>query len=374
MKLRVKQPGIKSILGCVSGLGSFGIITLFMVINFSCIPSQSTISVVASQAEKPIWVDVLPRSQEKIYFQGNSSYSNSLAEGVDIARKDAFTKISEYLGISIESCFESHASHSGSHAYSQIRSVSESTIVGAVLEDTYHIKSVRQAGALHVEKFDVYVLFSYSKSRAKKEVSRREQDKKERIISAYHLLKKGHCYENAEKYRSAMGAYMKAQELLKGLELAIEMESEKLDSRLLCANISRRMDIVREVNSRISVSVRVQGDIEKKGVFMANFLSALTQQGFSVTKSNPCYQVVADISTSEVGYTMNNYVYLASGKVSAVQLSLNREIATVVVSSKGFHKTKEQSTFNALEEAGLSVGKEISERIKQSNLIIFGYK
>ena len=336
MKPGAKQPRKKWIQCYVRRLSSLGILTFILVFNLSCVTSKSAISVVTSQVEKPGWIDVLPHSYEKIYFLGQSSYADSLKEGIDQAKKSALSNISEYLGVSVQSTFERYATNDGSHAHSQIRSSSESTIVGAVLEDTYHIKRVRQGGALTVEKFDVYVLLSYSKSRAQNEISRKEQKKRERIVSANQLLKKGRGLEKAEKYSLAMGSYMKAQELLQGLDLVMGSGSEKLDSRILFSNITNRMAIIREINSRISVSVWVDGDLEKKSVFVANLVSALTQQGFSVTQMNPSYRVVADIRTSKVGYTMGNYVYLASGKVSAVQLSFNKEIAAVVVSSKGF--------------------------------------
>jgi len=279
---------------------------------------------------------------------------------------DAFSKISEYLGTSIESSFESFASNSESHASSTVRSNSESNIVGATLEDTYHVKRVRQAGALNIEKFDVYVLFSYSKSRAEKEIKRKENEKRKRVISAHQLLKKGQTLEKAAKYNMAMESYKKAIPLLQGLEMIAETASEKIDSNLLLVTIANRMEAIKEINSRICISVRVQGSPEKKDVFMANLKSALTEQGFSVTGEKPCYKIVANIRTSKVGYTLNNYVFLASGKISAMELSTDKEIATVAVSSKGFHKIKTQSALNSLEEAGLSAGKEIAEKIKHS--------
>ncbi|WP_300667973.1 hypothetical protein [Desulfoluna sp.] len=338
---------------------------LLVICILSCISKKAKIFTVASTEKSPNWILNLPHNPDKLYFLGLASHADSLNKGSEIARKDALSQIADYLGVSITSSFSSRTTNSGCSSELNLKSNSSSNIIGAELEDTYYVKKVRQSEVLTIEKFDVYCLFSFSKKRADSEIERKKLEKINKLSLAYSYYKNGEAAKSKSEYNLAVVNFKKVGSLLRNIDaVSTRIGTKNINSTTLKTDARTQVSDVKNILSRVSITAHINGSGKKENAFLSNFISTLNSENFSIGTKKPYYKISANINTVQVGYTLNNYVYKASGKVCVTDCRTGLIVASVTVSNKGFHLNQNQSDLNALEEAGIISAKEIVQRIK----------
>jgi hypothetical protein len=115
--------------------------------------------------------------------------------------------------------------------------------------------------------------------------------------------------------------------------------------------------------SRVQLSINIDGSTQSKQTFISNFVTSLNKHGYTITDSLPAIKITGNIFVSESSYVLNNYFFYAEGSVSAKRTLDKQIIAEYFFKVKGSHQLKKQASLNALEEAGVEAGHELSKMI-----------
>lgn len=313
---------------------------------------------------QPIWIKKLPHSKDTLYFIGISSSSESLEKGQNEALKNAMSEISNYMGSRVESVFKSYITEIKRDLSSQIKSESIALIKGAKVIDSYYAKTTRIDKNFSMEKYDVYLLVSFSMQEVKKELMRQQKEKLEKVNLAYKYYLAGLSDEKKRKFYHARSAFKQAMTLMAQIKDIVEIAGENVkNSEELNFYLNNHLQYIRSQLLRVSLSIKVseRGKLEK--VFIANFKSSLGQHSFTVTNEKPAFRISGDVSVAESGYLMSNYVYYAQGSVAVERMSDHQVVATHTFKTKGFHRQRKQAALNALAEAGIEAGNALSNLV-----------
>lgn len=342
------------------------------VMQFSCAtPAQITRE--SSSPIKPGWIEKPPHENEVLYFVGISSSASTLEEGQRAALKDAMTEISNYLGSKIESVFESYITEVERDLSQQILSKSSAVVQGAKVEDLYYEKMVRTEKNFKLEKYDVYVLVSFLKEEAIKELNRQEKEKQEKVKIAYDYLLKGQVKEKERRYSAARRFYNQGLAAMATVEDIIEIDNGNIkNNKELQLRLKTQLQDVNTRLSKVALSINIEGPPQAIQTFNSNFAYALSEHGFTVTDEPATIKIIGEVTASKSSYVMNNYAYYAKGSVSAKRTSDHQLLAVYPFKVKGFHRSKDQAALNALAEAGIEAGNALSimilknEKMKKS--------
>ncbi len=342
---------------------------LFLIITTlsACAPTVQILRE-SSIPTPPVWIKKLPRSSNTLYFVGIRTSAPTLEEGQNAALKDAMAKISNHLGSKIESSFEDYSTEIEQQLTQQIKSKTTATIHGAKVEDSYYEKTTRIEGKLRLEKYNVYVLVSFSKEAGLKEIERQQQEKRQKALTAYDYYLQGVESEEQGKYYEAQNFYQQALKILAGLDDVISLDKSQVQtSHELQLKLNTSLQKVKAELSKISINITINTSEQGQQAFLSGFTSTLAQHGFTITDQNPAIQITGEVFVKKSSLVSNylgyNYVYYAQGNVSARRTSDRQEIAVYPFQAKGFHRSKEQAALNALSEAGLEAGNGLVEMI-----------
>lgn len=318
---------------------------------------------------KPPWIDAPPIQADHLYFVGVSTSGETLEKARNDAMKDAVSKISSYLGTSVSSSFESISTESAHRIRINLKADSASMVFGATLVDTYYEKITRSDPRLRIEKFDVYVLMSFSKEKVAMEMQRQKEAKETKIKTARNLYEKGRQCESQTDYITAIRYYRDSLKILDEANriIIIKETSDTYDGEL-SSIIKERVVTARSLLLTASFHINTQVSKEGEKAFVVHFTSGFSSKGFSITGEKPQFEVIADISSRQGGYVMNNHVSHASGSVTVIRKSDDKITLKIPFNTKGFHKDPIQSFINAMAEAGDETGGQVAESImKQLN-------
>lgn len=318
-----------------------------------------------SSPKRPGWIESPQRGEETLYFVGIKTSAETLEEGRNAAIQDAMSKIGDFLGSKIESQFEEYLSDVEERLMHQIKSKSSATVKGAQVVDSYHEKMVRMDKNFRIEKYDVYVLVSFSKSEIEREIERRRRIKEETLKTAYDYYEKGVSRERERSYYEAQRYYNHALSLLESLdEVIINTEDQDIQKNdKLRLNLQASLKRVTSFLSRIELSIEISGPPNGEQIFTSSLISELNKHGFTITDRLPAIRITGKVYVWESSYAMNNYFFYAQGSLSAQRTSDRQIVAHYPFKVKGVHRFKKQAALNALAEAGLKAGEELSEMI-----------
>lgn len=285
-----------------------------------------------------------------------------MEQGQEAAIKDAMAKIANFLGTNVKSTFEEHSTEIEQHLKQQITTKSTANVLGAHLVDSYHEKLVRVDKKFRLEKYGVYVLVSFPKSQVERELTRQQQEKTEKAKMAYEFYLKGKNKEKTKAYTEARGFYNQAIEILSHLEEVVALDqAEAKNSEELQSLVKTGLQETTSRMRRLLLSVRINGPGKNDQIFRSNLAASLGKHGFTVTEEEPTIEILGELSTSESGFVMSNFVYYAEGSISAMRQQDRQTIATVPIKAKGFHQTKQQAALNAIAEAGTEAGEKLAK-------------
>jgi len=336
---------------------------LFIMIQFAC-ATPAQVMRETSRPTRPEWIDRPPHGNEILHFVGIKTSAETFEEGRDAAIRNAMSKVSDYLGSKVESIFEEHVTEIEQKLRQQITTRSSAAVHGAKVVDSYYEKLLRIDKNFRMEKYDVYVLISFSKAEAAKEVERQQKEKREQAQIAYDFYLKGVDCEKNDRYYDARNFYSEALGILTGIEDVIEVGGKDVkNSRDLLLILKTRLQNVNLKLSQVMLSIKVNGPPKAHQVFTSSFISALNGSGFTITDEQPAINISGEISVTESSYVMNNFVYYAEGSVTAIRTSDQQKVAVLPFRVKGFHRSREQAALNALAEAGIEAGNGLSKTI-----------
>lgn len=330
------------------------------LIQYGC-ATPAEIKREASLPVKPIWIKKPPHSEDTLYFIGISSSSESLEKGQNAALKNAMSEISNYMGSRIESVFKSYITEIESELSSQMKSESTALVKGAKVIDSYYEKIIRIDKNFRMEKYDVYLLVSFSMKEVKKELMRQQKEKLEKVNMAYKYYLTGLSDEKKRKFYNARRAFNQAMTLIAQIKDVVEIEGKDVkNSEELNFHLNNHLQYITSQLLRVSLSIRVSGSEKFEKVFISNFRFSLGKYGFTITNEESAFEISGDVSVSGSSYLMNNYVYYAEGSISVERTSDHQVVATYAFKTKGFHRQKKQAALNALAEAGIEAGNALS--------------
>jgi hypothetical protein len=82
-----------------------------------------------------------------------------------------------------------------------------------------------------------------------------------------------------------------------------------------------------------------------------------------VGDDDPAYVVTGEVSVSEGGFIMGNYVAYATGSLEIRRIADGRTLLIVPLHVKGFHRIRDMAALNALKEGGGEVGESVVKAI-----------
>jgi len=338
------------------------IVLFLIVILFNCgTPPQ--IIYEASSPERPGWIDQPPKGDEILYFVGICTGARSLEEGRETAAKDALKQIAHYIRSDIKSEFYEYLSTIEQKIMINIKNKSSATVQGATVVDSYYRKMTRIERNFILDKYNCYVLISFSKDQAIREIERQKKERKETVERAYQYYMEGITLETQRQYYQSYKFYQLAQDALKSVNEVVLIEKGEIQNseQLLLLIQNRLQDLIKKIHS---VSIKINSESSEKGIvrFKSSFRSTLTKEGF-VVSTDPFFLIDGIVYLIPSGVVMNNFVYYAEGSVSAKRKDTNMVITTFPFKVKSFHRSMEKSVLNAFHMAGEEAGKGIVQMI-----------
>lgn len=334
---------------------------LFVLLQFSC-STPAQIIREGSSTVKPGWITHPPQQEDSLYFVGISTGAETLEQGQEAATKNAVAKIAGFLSTRVQSTFEEQTTEIEQNLKQQITAKSTASVLGAHLVDSYHEKLVRIDKKFRLEKYDVYVLINFPKGQIEKELARQQDEKTQKVKTAYAFYLKGKDKEKERSYADAKGFYKQALDTQNDLEDVVVLDQGGIKnsnelSLLVKAGLQNTVSQMR----RLALSVNVDGLEKADQAFRSNFAASLERHGFNMAQEDPTIEILGEVSVSKSGFVMNNFVYYAEGSLSAVRKSDRKVIATIPFKTKGFHQSKEQAALNAISEAGTEAGENVAK-------------
>lgn len=339
--------------------------SLLFSIVLVCVMSCATpVQIIREQSakERPLWINTPPNQEGQLFFVGVSTSGESFEKARDDAMKDAVSKISNYLGTTVSSSFESYSTESEHRLRIHLKAKSSALVYGATLVATYFEKAIRNDPKFRIEKYDVYVLMSFSKEKVEMEMQRQKEEKESKIKSAKELFENGRRYESQADYLTAIRYYSDSLQLLEianGIINANKADDSSCDE--LGTTLKQRIIASKSLLMTASFKVNIQASIEGEKAFIAHFTSGFSSKGFSITHYRPQFDIRIDVSVRQGGFVMNNHVGYASGSVVVIRRADGMQITEFPFNTKGFHKDLNQSFVNALAEAGDDAGVQVAD-------------
>ena len=341
-----------------------GLSFLFAVLILNCCSTPAEIKREASLSEKPGWIKNPPHSEDTLYFIGISTSSETLELGRKEALKAAISEISNYMGSRVESVFQSYITEIERDLSIQMKSESAALVKGAKVVDSYYEKMVRIDKNFRMERYDVYLLVSFSLKEVEKELIRQNKEKLDKVNTAFKYYMTGLSHEKRREYHSSRRSFNQAMGLIAEIKDVVEVNDKEIkNSEDLKLRLETHLQYVITQLLKISLSINIRGPEQGKKAFLSSFGSSLGERGFTITNKKPAFEIKGDVSVSKSSYIMHNYVYYAEGSVSAERTSDHQVVATYPFQVKGFHRLKAQAALNALVDAGAEAGSAISEKI-----------
>jgi len=317
----------------------------------------------ASSPEKPGWINQPPTGEEILYFVGICTGARNLEEGREAAAKDALNQIANYIRSDIKSDFYQYLSTIEQKIIINVRNKSSATVQGATVVDTYYRKMTRMDKGFTLDKYDCYVLISFSKTQAIGEIERQKEERRETVERAYQHYRDGIALETRRQYYQSYKFYQLAEEELKSIEEVVTIDKGDIqNSEQLFLLVQNLLHNLTEKMHGVTIEVNSKSSEQEKGKFKSSFEYVLTKEGFVVSE-NTHFLIGGIVELIPSGMVMNNYVYYAEGNVSAKIINNNHIIATFPFRIKSFHRNKQQSALNALHMAGEEAGKGIVQMI-----------
>lgn len=346
--------------------GFRGGLTVFVLLAISC-GSPGKIIRQASSPVRPEWVDHPRQDPEKVFFVGICSGAETLEAGQESAAKDAASKIAQYIGSEVRVESRDLNSQVEQTIVRQITARSSVKLSGFRAEELYYEKISRVEKRFSLDRYDVYVLASYSRKAAQEERSRLEKKDHD---SALRALKR---YRAAGRSIARRDYWPAVQNCLGVLRLIGDLRGEVRTGDPVITDVSVLREHVQERLAQArSGWRRFKPEFEFKSVagnpggsFQSSLLGALSKRGFLSDHQAPSLSLSGHVAIVRGEDLAGSSVYSAEGSLSFVRLSDRKTMATVAVQGKGLHDDPSLAALNAASDAGQTAGEELAAALEK---------
>lgn len=320
----------------------------------------------ASAPLRPEWINHPPEEKNKVFFIGICSGADSLESGQDAAAKNAASKIAQYIDSEIQSEYHEHTTEIEQSLMRQISAHSSAQLSEFHTVDWYYEKITRLDKNFSLEKYDVYVLTSYSHEAAQQERDRQEKEKKAKVLSAVERYRETEKAIDQHNYWLAIRTYKKIIRQVADINGSFATHDALIGDVFSLRSLTQEK--LKEAVTgwrRFNLSLNFIGSPDTEATFRSALLGALSDKGFLIEERAPSLQLSGNVVMVRGGMVLGSRVYSTQGNMSFARLSDRKIIATVTVQGKGLHQEPPQAALNAASEAGKSTGEELAKALEK---------
>jgi hypothetical protein len=343
---------------CLRSVIGLGILGLVMFIVMGCGgPKQHIQEEKSRESGPPAWINQTSTHPEFLYFVGIADRAKSLKEGRDLARQDAASQASSYIGIRISSdtFIQDSTAQSNTFVDEQTRSSTDASISFLEVTDEYYVKTSRTAGNFYEESYAVYVLCRFPKASARKEKERQAKtaQKDGSLALALYQDAMAHLDEN-----QPMAAYQKierAQTLLTGISDSVALNHPGImNTRALSAKVSQTQQML---TSR-SRTIKLDGSATQSPAFKGAFAKAISNHGFELNSATGAtrFDLTTTMNLNQGKQVWNQFQFVAAYTYGIIDRWTANTITGGSGETKAFASSKELARQNAIADAATDIG------------------
>lgn len=345
---------------------------LFLVLLLSClllpgcIASQSGQLIKETSAQiRPSWTYAPPKANETYHFVvGVKSAADSLEDGMNAAIKDASGRIAGFLKSQVATEFQEKTTSVEQILKQQLSSKSQAIVTNIKLEDQYYEKLVRLDQNYRVERYDVYVLVSYSVADAKKELLRQAEEEANTFRRAKECYLSGIVEEQSKQIIKARQSYIKTATILKDVHELITLDNGEgvRDSEQLKDLNAEALIRTAKMLKRVRTEYQVLGNDGSGRVFTGRLTTDLSDKGIEICDNGYSAIIQGMIEVKKGGYVMDNVVRYATGTLE-LRSTEGELMGAATLNVKGFGSSESSAEKNAMNEAAKVAAERISKLI-----------
>ncbi|MDD2806680.1 MAG: hypothetical protein PHV33_14105 [Elusimicrobiales bacterium] len=245
----------------------------------------------------------------------------------------------------------------------QITSRASVRLNGYSVEDQYYERITRVEGLVTLEKYDVYVLTSYSRQEAQKERLRRERAditrarlSLRRFYEAKQSLAGNACWQALKGFAGVINSSAKldpttvtGDKKLRDVSLLRDAAREGLAGAVACCH-------------RFKFSMDLKNlALDQSSAFSSALLSALSEKNFQLDQVAPSIELTGEINLKRSEDMFGSAVFSAGGKAAFARMGDKDNLVAVEVQGKGLHDMPSKAAVNAASEAGRNLGEELAD-------------
>ncbi len=352
----------------VSVAGKWTLI-ISVVLSIIGIETHAEIIKETSASASPAWIAVLPAdSHEFRYFVGFRTGATSLEEGRESAVKDASSQIAGFLRSRLKTEYSETTTQIDQNLKQQISAKSTAIISGAKVVEWYYEKAIRIEKNFRAERYDVWVLVAYPKEEVSREMKRQDSEKQAAVRRSLDWYKKGEREEKEKRFGEARKSYRNAINEISELDEVMAVNGEFVDSTGLLRAAENKLSAMNTRSRRVSIRYRVGGNRDSFKLFSNSFSTAIISRNIEVGDDDPAYIVTGEVSVSDGGFVMGNFVVYATGSLEVKRIVDSQTLAIVPLNVKGYHRLKDMAVLNALKEGGGVIGESVVKVIMDSEI------
>ena len=382
--------------GCVPFRNGWVIWTILLVC-WGC--SAVEIIKESSQPTRPLWISQFPKSDADLFFIGANSGAHTLEDGENGARKDALSKVAEYLGIDIKAELDMIMTEHDQSLKEHLKAKTEAFIKEAGIVDTYYEKTTRVEKNYKMEHYNVYLLLKYPKTEAQKELLRRETEPLQKAQAAYKVYQSGKTQIQQGHYQQALQFFREASDILKQLPNVVSLDQEIASTKELSTLLKSEEQSAIQHLRRVVILLQEQTSEKEQGssAFGTSLQQVLTKHQFSFVEHSIRqsasdqgfdayigqegedlkalqtqgiqYLIVGQAHATLSSTSLNNHFYKAQGMIKVFSTQTGEALLTLPVNGKGYHRDHTHASLNALSEAGKAVGELLVNELLSKGLI-----
>jgi len=347
-------------------------IFLYVILIVGCGGPKQLIKKESSRPTAPDWVNRLPQSEEYLYFVGTSSRAVSLKEGKEQGRTDAAKQAANYIGVTLKSEFQMQASTEleSTLVNEKIKTQTEAYIASLEIVDEYYIRTMRQAGRLYEEHYDIYLLCRLPKKAGQEERDRQKKMAQEKASIAFAL------YQEAEKdftdhnFAESLYKLREAQKNLQGVSEVISINSTNLKTNQeLTTAINLRLGRLENKSRSLYTDITIAGEKEHKncGLFIGSFSKEASRHKLNIVEQESAsrFKLSININHRKGGIVFGRQCVYAIYNFKIKDTWTNKTITGDSGEAKGFAPTIDDAAQNSVIEVASTVGIKISSKIEK---------
>jgi hypothetical protein len=350
----------------------FAVIFLLLVViaAWGCAGQKQQIRKESSQPTEPNWLKITPMRDDYQYVVGMAIGAATLEEGKKQAHSSAINEASAFIGVKIES--ETHyrvSSEAQSPLFDdRIDAKTKAYIASLEIVDQYFIKTIRTAGMLHEEKYDVYLLCRYPKTAAIEERQRQKEIARQNAEAALGLYMEAEKDESSGNFGDCIHKVREAIKYLGETIDKIELNSARFNTaQRLKAALSLKYNELASKSGTIysNVVASLADHLHPQSTFKGAFSREISKYDLKLAdrEIDSRFEISGAIELNKGGKVFGQQCAHAQYDFKVKDTWSNRIIAGESSTVKGFAASFDAASREAVIEAGTAIGQKTARRI-----------